>query len=58
MRRPNGSEPSWLVRLFLTADEKNVISRLADAESRTLANVCTMLIRERLRDRGKRATRK
>jgi hypothetical protein len=58
MRRPNGSEPSWIIRLFLTTKEKDDIQRIAEDESRTLANVCTMLIRERLRDRGKKATRK
>ena len=51
MRRPNGSEPSWLVRLFLTRIEKDAIHRIADAEDRTLANVCTVLIRDQLRQR-------
>jgi hypothetical protein len=39
------------VRL-LTPAEKATIQRIVDAEDRTTANVCTMLIRERLFERA------
>ena len=49
MRRPNGSLPSIVVRLFLTESEQAALQRIADQETRTLANVCTLLIRDSLR---------
>jgi hypothetical protein len=48
MRRPNGSTPSIPVRLFLSIEEQEKIQRIADAEERSFANVCTMLVRRAL----------
>lgn len=46
MRRPNGAKPSKIVRLFLTPEQIKHLEALANKETRSLANMTTVLVIE------------